>query len=115
MVMRKLAIIPIPEAKPVSLIEVPADSVVFGFSKSQPFGLVVGAAEGSAPIKRRLWIIGVGGDISAEAQNGDFLGDAYLPMAEEPGNLVLVLGFIETQKQAIDRAKHYGGRPTANP
>jgi len=114
-VTRKLTVIPIPEVKPVMIVEVPADSVVYGLSKSAPFGLVVGAAEGSAPIKRRLWIAGVGSDISVEAQNGEFLGEAYLPTAEEPGKLLLVLGFVETQKQAIDRARHYGGRPTTNP
>ena len=112
---RKLIVIPINEVKPVLVVEIPADSVVYGLSKSPPFGLVVGAPEGSAPVKRRLWIVGVGGDLSVEAQNGEYLGDAYLPASDEPNKMIPVVAFVETQKQAIDRARHYGGRPTANP
>jgi hypothetical protein len=109
-VKRKLVVIPIPEVKQVSDIEVPADSSVFALSKSPPFGLVVLVPEGSGPIKRRLWITGVGSDISAEAQHGDYLGEAYLPSSEGGDKLVLVVAFIETQKQAIDRARHLGHR-----
>lgn len=108
---RKLAVLPIAEVKPVSEVEIPADAVLFGLSKS-PFGLMAGVSEGSAPIKRKLWIVGLGGDVAVDAQHGDYLGDAYLPSVEEPSKLVLVVAFIETQKQAIDRARHYGHRPT---
>lgn len=114
LVPRKLTIIPVAEVKPVLVVEIPADSVLYGLSKSPPFGLVVGVAEGSAPVKRRLWIVPVGGDLPVEAQNGDYLGEAYLP-SDEPNKLVTVVAFVETQKQAIDRARHYGGRPTAMP
>lgn len=109
-VKRKLTIIPIAEVKPISEVEVPADSALFGLSKSPPFGVVVGVPEGSAAIKRKLWIIGLGGDVPADAQHGEYLGEAYLPSAEGADKLVLVVAFMETQKQAIDRARHFGHR-----
>lgn len=109
-VKRKLIIIPIAEVKNLSEVEIPADSSVLGLSKSPPFGLVVAVPEGSAPIKRKLWLIGINGEVSADAQHGEYLGDAYLPSAEGSDKLVIVVAFIETQKQAIDRARHFGFR-----
>lgn len=109
-VKRKLVIIPIAEIKALTEVEVPADSSLFGLSKSPPFGLVVGVPEGSNPIKRKLWMINQGGEIPADAQHGEYLGEAYLPSAEGSDKLVLVIAFMETQKQAIDRARHFGFR-----
>ena len=111
-VKRKVAVIPV-EVKAIQEVEIWADSILLGLSKTAPFGLVVASPEGSGMVKRKLWIAGVGGEFPVEAQNGDYLGDAYLPSAEDANKLVLLVAFVETQKQAIDRARHYGSRAVA--
>lgn len=110
-VKRKLVVLPFAEVKPLIEAEIPADSMLLGLSKTAPFGLVLGVSDGAASIKRRVWIVGVGSEVPLEAQHGECLGDAYLPSGQGD-SVMLVVAFVETQKQAIDRVRHSGYRAT---
>lgn len=114
-VKRRVAILSV-ETKTLQEVEVPADSHIFGVTdtaKSGQFGLVLGVPEGAASVRRKLWMCTVNAEVSIEAQNGDFIGETYLPATEQGGAPVLVLVFIEAQKGAIERARHFGSRQPA--
>lgn len=114
-VKRRVAILSV-ETKTLQEVDVPADSAIWGLTdsaKSGQFGLVLGVPEGAATIKRKLWMCTVNTDVSVEAQNGEFVGRTYLSSSETNTPPVLVLVFIEVQKAAIERARHFGGRSPA--
>ena len=111
-VKRRLMSLPF-EARQQQEIEVPADSSVLGLVQMGGMpALLVGVPEGSGPVRRKIWVITFNSDISIEAQNGDFVGEVMLSApATDPSaapTAFLAVVFIETQKQAIERATHRG-------
>jgi hypothetical protein len=95
------------EPKLVQEIEVPADATLLGLNTSGTgVVLLVGVPQGAGPVRRKAWVVPAGSDITVEAQNGEFLGTVVLLSGEQP---VVVVVFVETQKQAIERATHRSG------
>lgn len=105
---RVLTLVVKPE--PVQEVEIPADATLLGMEPSGPsVVLIVGVPEGSGPVKRKVWVTFAGQDLSIEAQNGELIGNLLLPAAAE-GQPAIAVVYVETQKQALERATHRGGR-----
>lgn len=96
-------------------IEVPADAIMLGVDMaSDKLVFFVGVPDGSGAVKRKLWVVPQGQIITVEAGNGEFLGNVVMRGAapaeqnvEAP--LFYAAVFIETQKQAIERATYRAG------
>jgi hypothetical protein len=110
--MRRVATLVL-EPKPVQEVEVPADSTMLGLQTSgTSIVLIIGVPGGSGPVRRKTWVTFGGQDLTVEAQNGECLGHVILPTAAD-GQPAIAIVHIETQKYALERATHRGGRSSA--
>lgn len=96
------------EPKGLQEVEMPADSVLYGIDVSES-GLVIilGVPEGAGPVRRKVWVVPSGHDVSVEGQNCEYLG--HVKLLSTDGAVTLAVVFVETQKQAIERGAHRGG------
>jgi hypothetical protein len=91
-----------------------ADSVVYSLSAAgdRPF-LIVGSPEGAQVVKRRFWKIEVGQEIPPGALQAHSMGHVVIEaqtavggqVATVAGSARLVAVFLETQEQAVQRAR----------
>jgi hypothetical protein len=91
-------------------VEILADSVIYGVEAVEGgVALAVGSPEGGTPVKRKIWMVATGLDITIEAQNGEFVNTIVL--SQQLGDKtvrVLHAVFVENQEQAITRWQHRG-------
>jgi hypothetical protein len=106
---KKIVVIPV-ELAPVREVEILADSTIYGVQAvSGGFVLAVGSPEGSPPVKRKIWMIGTGMEVSVEAQNNDFIGTAISESTIEGKEVkILYAVFVEKQEDALTRWQHRG-------
>ena len=107
---KKLVTIPVEYAS-VREVEIVADSIIFGVEAVDGgVVLAVGSPDGGGtPVKRKIWMVATGLDITVEAQNGEFVNTVILPQQIEgkPARVLHAI-FVENQDQAITRWQHRG-------
>jgi hypothetical protein len=107
---RKISLVSAP-AKGLQEVAISADAVLLGADAAadgQTVTLIVGEPEGSGPVRRKLWMVAQGDVLPVEAQNGEFLGHTLL-LDKATGSSFYAVVFMETQKQAIERATYRAG------
>lgn len=114
LVRRRVVLAPVMPKETGTEIEISADATVFGVTSprgtvSEGLNLVLGVVEGAAPVKRMVWVVPVGSEISAEAQGGQCLGllEVY-SLSVLAGGMTAVVSvvFLETQVNAVERVRH---------
>lgn len=114
----ELVPIPLPAGMPPTNeppeVAIFADSVVFSLSASGDKAfIIVGSPDGAQVVKRRFWKVGVGEEIPTNALASQCLGHAVIEtqtvvggqVATVAGSARLVAVFLETQEQAVQRAR----------
>lgn len=99
------------EVKALQEVSVSADAVLLGLevvADGLTVIIIIGEPEGSGPVRRKLWIVPQNDILPVEAQNGEFLGHAILRDKASDATFYAVV-FMETQKQAIERATYRAG------
>lgn len=98
-----------PSPRDIPEVGVWADSAIYSLSASgeTPF-IMVGAPEGAQIVKRRFWKVCVGDEVPEGARAALPLGHVILMQTEDPAQpqARLVVVFLETQEQAVLRARH---------
>ncbi len=88
-------------------VEFPADTVVLNaMAAGEKISLVI-AVPASDVVSRKVWMIAEGGDVPAQAQEGDFVGIVAQTTVVELSTVKAghVAVFVETQSQAVLRSQ----------